>query len=759
MEKLTIIIDGLVADFVDTEAFPLVFSEQGINISNVTQKSGNGSFTVTFPNTDNNKKIFKHKQNLAVKDKFKISREYFAEIYVGDNNIFSGAFRLLEVTESNYKGFFLVSDAVWFNDLANKSMRDLKIKEIDFAGHAGSGLNVEYVIETKTRANYPAEHPLVCYGGFYRPDVSGVNLAGIYTGNYSDNFQSYPPHLYLKEVLEKMFSDINWRINGDLLSADRVDWIISKAGKDESFWNWWRVGYTAMYMTSAYDLKFNILANTHTGDFLKTYRSGIIEKEGGESCDLNPYFTIGVLKRLSLTQKYNEGLQFRNNEWVCAIDGIYSFNSGFNYTTSRTDDWSTGCDVWIPDGAGVKNKAVYIAAKNWTGTNEQMLDSIYNTLAAGTPYAFNPDFVDFGVGTPPKVGSIGIIDGEGDIELIKGDTITFFIAYVHSDVIRDSTAYDYGAIFNLDGLRAGGVSNQGFARRLTYSGEIAIYPDATESPDCVKNYDTDSLVPAYRTLEIGRSLPNISQQDFIRGLMNMFNLYTVVDVDNRVINFKTGANFYKNTGVYNDITEFIDFSNYTITPKGLPKQFRLSYTDDPNDKNDNSLDLTILKQNKDIYSEPENIIQLPFALTKMHPFLTGGEVGSLVNLPFIYDPTFTSQNTWDTSFNYVPRFFIYQGLGTVRNNFISGSYQPLVSICSIPNIGAGVLYNSFYNPLFGDYNTKEAVEININMDIELYKRLRLDIPVMINGILYNIERKSNFAPLKNAFTKLILIRR
>jgi len=45
------------------------------------------------------------------------------------------------------------------------------------------------------------------------------------------------------------------------------------------------------------------------------------------------------------------------------------------------------------------------------------------------------------------------------------------------------------------------------------------------------------------------------------------------------------------------------------------------------------------------------------------------------------------------------------------------------------------------------------------MDIELYNRLRIDVPVTIDGITYNIESKDKFSPTKNGLVTLNLIRK
>jgi hypothetical protein len=236
--------------------------------------------------------------------------------------------------------------------------------------------------------------------------------------------------------------------------------------------------------------------------------------------------------------------------------------------------------------------------------------------------------------------------------------------------------------------------------------------------------------------------------------MNMFNLYTIVDIQNRVINFKKGGNFYKSEGVVNDITDLIDIIEISNEPKGLPKQFQLNYTNDPNDILDDSLDIGIQRNNSEIYAEKENIIKLPFALTKQTNYQIGGDVFSN---PVIFAPTFYAPNAWSRSFGYLPRLFDWQGYSAPQVAVGNPTYD--IGKAIVPDIGCQTLYFENYLPLFGDYKTKEKITVKCKMDIELYNRLRIDVPVKIDGVTYNIESKDKFAPTKSGLVTLNLIRK
>jgi hypothetical protein len=61
-------------------------------------------------------------------------------------------------------------------------------------------------------------------------------------------------------------------------------------------------------------------------------------------------------------------------------------------------------------------------------------------------------------------------------------------------------------------------------------------------------------------LQMAKFLPDMSQSDFIKGIINMFNLYFIIDTNNRIIQFETYNTFFRNTDDVDpyDITDKVD---------------------------------------------------------------------------------------------------------------------------------------------------------------------------------------------------------
>ena len=82
-----------------------------------------------------------------------------------------------------------------------------------------------------------------------------------------------------------------------------------------------------------------------------------------------------------------------------------------------------------------------------------------------------------------------------------------------------------------------------------YSGEDDIYDQATG----VVAGHTDSI-------QLAKFLPDMSQTDFLTGIINCFNLYFKIDINNKIVNFETYDTFFNSTDDVDpyDITNLVD---------------------------------------------------------------------------------------------------------------------------------------------------------------------------------------------------------
>lgn len=96
-----------------------------------------------------------------------------------------------------------------------------------------------------------------------------------------------------------------------------------------------------------------------------------------------------------------------------------------------------------------------------------------------------------------------------------------------------------------------------------YNGENDIYDQALSGKTEASGSDPFPL-------QLARFLPDISQSEFLKGVMNMFNLYFRIDVNNKILELETYDTYFRNTD---------DVDPYDITPlvDGLSNNNQFSY--------------------------------------------------------------------------------------------------------------------------------------------------------------------------------------
>ena len=122
----------------------------------------------------------------------------------------------------------------------------------------------------------------------------------------------------------------------------------------------------------------------------------------------------------------------------------------------------------------------------------------------------------------------------------------FYIVRIMEQIFKDASWTLGGQFFNDDNIKK---------IVMTYAGENDIYDQATGE---VNGTDPVTLQPA-------KLLPDMEQSEFLNGIINMFNLYFKIDIENKIIKFETYNKLF--TDVYNpyDITTKVDFNSIAFS--------------------------------------------------------------------------------------------------------------------------------------------------------------------------------------------------
>ena len=119
-----------------------------------------------------------------------------------------------------------------------------------------------------------------------------------------------------------------------------------------------------------------------------------------------------------------------------------------------------------------------------------------------------------------------------------------YLVSIVEQILQDAGWTLGGQFFNQDNIKK---------IILLYNGEDDPYDKAIANT-------TEFSGSTPENLQMAKFLPDMSQADFIKGIINMFNLYFIIDTNNRILQFETYNTFFRNTDDVDpyDITDKVD---------------------------------------------------------------------------------------------------------------------------------------------------------------------------------------------------------
>ena len=131
---------------------------------------------------------------------------------------------------------------------------------------------------------------------------------------------------------------------------------------------------------------------------------------------------------------------------------------------------------------------------------------------------------------------------------------------------------------------------------MLYTGDNDIYDKAIGCPDDKLSECTGGTGQT-SNLVIKTFLPDMKQSDFISGLINLFNLYPIIDINNKNIKFETWYNLFQDT-----------YNPYDITNKVIGDTVKFSRIDnyDPSILFEDNENMKVLGDNK-VFTNNKNI--------------------------------------------------------------------------------------------------------------------------------------------------------
>lgn len=223
--------------------FGVRLNRQLLNPGELNTKDAQYSYSITLPPTSNNNTIFNYANIEETSNKF--NREYHAELIINSLRVFTGLFRLSEVTQYKYKGNLYIP--------ATKSIKDI-------FGELKLNENPEYRIEFKDFAEYISYYntlaangpqiaifPYTLYGVLPKVPVSretdNYTPPDVWDSNVRMGMQDLAPSVNPLLILKHIFTSQGYNLVGTAFEDERLTRLYMSYKNDTDYVQPWNYGY------------------------------------------------------------------------------------------------------------------------------------------------------------------------------------------------------------------------------------------------------------------------------------------------------------------------------------------------------------------------------------------------------------------------------------------------------------------------------------------------------------------------------------
>lgn len=660
---MRIYINGELADFKDLN-FRLTKNLQGFFGENLKNFGGTFSTNIEFIASPTNRRIFE-RSNIKSIGKYKRFSFYNCRLVKDGTTITEGTFELESMSNENINGIFISNDIDWTSKLGNKKLNEVGYVDgvatwtYDFSGRysfntLNSGSSRNYPILCPTIQYYNT--PLTDYKDFtsnqiwgeyngnteITPSLEFPNEFECRSGYFSGErlgltFQDFPPAVYYKSVIQKIFEGIGLSVYSPLFDTDGFDRLyLPYVGKGYQY-NWKKLASMSTRLDLTFEngpTEFSLyedLPNLELTNFSIPI-SGLYRPIKNDTARFKFFLCTRYPTEGSYVD-YTHNYQPINNDrqFVIPVDSQYKLRIKNNYTSSAIGfvDLITGGETIY---SGVDLYESYATQDVNSPKANPMIDRAYgwddNVLLIlrkneSNEFDFNDTFEylkrwmsgedkDF-INNPsdviaylsPKRYQLYLDGTITDIKEAIGSPLTNWenevTVNLHSHTVVADTAgvkasnsvgeleitvdlktnerveVYWVSLGNIQGdVSYDQITVGNVARQAatnTTHNGNANLSGAT-SLFSIENLCGDDL------LDIAKNLPNISQKEFVQTFMKMYNQSFVVK-DNTIF-FIPIKDFY-DIDTY-DITKRVDSSFWSSRPLDIPKTINIGYDNDNKDR-------------------------------------------------------------------------------------------------------------------------------------------------------------------------------
>lgn len=319
-------------------------NRQLINPAELNTKDAQYSYSITLPATGKNNRIFDYAHIEETQNKF--NRTYRAELIINGFRVFTGLFRLSEVSATTYKGNLYIPAAKTIKDIFG----DVKMNEnppyylafFDFAD------SVTEYNETAARVIRPMIFPYVLYGLLPKvPSENGEYTArDVWDGTVRIGLSDVPPSPNVLTLIRHFFESRGYNISGSAFNDERLTRLYMSYRNATDYVQPWNYGRHAKIRLRG---EWSNIRNMRAGTDLQLER-GSYEGAGVYTCDLfNANNTrVEVIQDTGANVRYEEAPDERGRDWVncqvyIPVSGFYKVQLTASIRVDSRYNW------WVTD--------------------------------------------------------------------------------------------------------------------------------------------------------------------------------------------------------------------------------------------------------------------------------------------------------------------------------------------------------------------------------------------------------------------------
>lgn len=229
-------------DFVDS-AFPVALEKSSVDLTNLSKRAGEFTYTIEIPRTPMNDKAFKFVGEPSAPNKFNKNSNYRMRIFSNGLQITIGNFKLQSISSKSIKGNLIGDSIAWFEQLAGKTIRDLDLGELSFTGDQSI---IDYYSGRTDIA-----WPLVAWAGFENRVSQDYYVYGSHKTSPRYTYRNFKPAVFVKHIFLQAMAEAGISISGEFVESEEFNKMIILFGGDETYLPWKNLTDAQWRMSSA----------------------------------------------------------------------------------------------------------------------------------------------------------------------------------------------------------------------------------------------------------------------------------------------------------------------------------------------------------------------------------------------------------------------------------------------------------------------------------------------------------------------------